>query len=103
MKGVISMSYTQALTYLLGALVLALSAIAGVAAKDDNQQQLAPLPATSRNFQPAMARTLNKMLAQHLCRASGQLTVRCIYHDHYNIPDTEADLASSGAETIIPD
>lgn len=101
MKGVITMSYTQALAFFAG--TLALTAIVGVAAKDDNQQQLAPLPAAPKMYQPAVARTLNKMFAQHLCRASGQLTVRCIYHDHYNIPDTEAELAISEAEAVIPD
>ena len=105
MKGVIKMSYTQVLASFSGtlALVLALSAVAGVVAKDDNQEKLAPLPVAPKIFQPAAARTLNKMFAQHLCRASRQLTVRCIYHDHYNIPDTEAELVASEAEAVIPD
>ena len=103
MQGVVTMSYTQIIAFFAGTLALTLSAMAGVAAKDDNEQQLVPLSATPKTFQPAVARTLNKMFAQHLCLASGQLTVRCIYHDHYNIPDTEAELAASESEAVIPD
>ena len=102
MQGVITMSHKRVLACFIAGLSLLITG--KVTAKDDNQQQLEPTPAAaSKNFQPALAQSLNKMLAQHLCRASKQLTVRCIYHDHYNVPDTEVELGLSEAEIIIPD